>query len=84
MVEEATVSHFTKRDLYLYDDHFHLGKLDLKERLYSMFVSRCSSEKSETGVSVCRMDTFLTKKRLYWMNENEEISSSGYYVCFST
>ena len=39
-----------------------------------MFVSRCSSEKSETGVSVRRMDTFLDNKRLYtWMNENEEI-----------
>ena len=23
-----------------------------------MFVSRCSSEKSDTGVSVCRMDTY--------------------------
>ena len=39
-----------------------------------MFVSRYSSEKSETGVSVEEWIHFLTKKRLYtWMNENEEI-----------
>ena len=34
-----------------------------------MFVSRCSSEKSETGVSVLRMDTFLDKKATVHLDE---------------
>ena len=39
-----------------------------------MFVSRCSSEKSETGLVYEEWIHFLTKKRLYtWINENEEI-----------
>ena len=34
-----------------------------------MFVSRCSSEKSEVGVSVRRMDTFLDKKATVHLDE---------------
>ena len=45
-----------------------------------MFVSRCSSEKSETGLMYEEWIHFLTKKT--WMNENEEISQVvGWISC---